>query len=114
MSSILYGNLRVEILDDVGARVDRLTLHQPPPPSLAARPILARENAPGLLLERDEQLDQVRRAVQAQRPIEFNATCGYGKSTLLRYVAANAVTDGIANSCVYVQVGHDDVEDLLQ
>src|SRR5919198_807843 len=112
MSGILYGNLRVEVRGDYGARVDRLTLHQAPP-SLTARPTLARESAPALLFGRDEQLDQVRRAVQAQRPIEFNATCGYGKSTLLRHVAANAVADGIASACAYLQAGHDDVEDLL-
>jgi hypothetical protein len=113
MSSILYGNLRIEVRDDAGARVDRLTMYQPLP-SLTARPILARESAPALLLGRDEQLDQVRRAVQAQRPIEFNATCGYGKSTLLRYVAASAGTDGIAGSSVYLHVGHEDVGALLQ
>jgi hypothetical protein len=112
MSSLLYGNLRIEILDDAGARVDRLTLRQQP--GLTARPMLVRESAPALLVGREEQLDQVRRAVQAQRPIEFNATCGYGKSTLLRYVAASAGTDGIASPCIYLHVGHDDVQVVLQ
>jgi hypothetical protein len=112
MGSIFYGNLRIEILDDDGARVDRLTPHQAPP-GLTWRPSRATKSAPALLLGRDEQLDQVRRAIQAQRPIEFNATCGYGKSTLLRYVAASVVTDSIASSCVYLSAGHDDVEDLL-
>jgi hypothetical protein len=112
MSSLLYGNLRIEILDHAGARVDRLTLRQQP--GLTARPMLVRESAPALLVGREEQLDQVRRAVQAQRPIEFNATCGYGKSSLLRYVAASAGTDGIASPCIYLHVGHDDVQAVLQ
>jgi hypothetical protein len=106
MRSILHGNLRIEVLDGAGVRLDRVTLRQAPP-SLTARPMLARERALALLVGRDEELNQVRRAIQAQRPIKFNATCGYGKSTLLRHVAVNAGAQGVAGSCAYLQVGYD-------
>ena len=78
MSSILYGNLRVELLDDAGARVNRLTLRQPPP-AFTPRQGMAEERSPGRLLGRGAELEQVHRAVEAQRPIEFDSTCGYGK-----------------------------------
>lgn len=113
MSGILYGNLRIDILHDVGARVERTTLRLPPP-RLGLRQALSRVKAPALLLGRAEQLDQVRHAIRDQRPIEFNAPCGSGKSALLRQVAANSTTDDIAGSCVYLQAGDHDVEDLLQ
>ncbi len=113
MSGILYGNLRIDILHDVGARVERTTLRLPPP-RLGLRQALSRVKAPALLLGRAEQLDQVRHAIRDQHPIEFTAPCGSGKSSLLRQVAANATTDDIAGSCVYLQAGDHDVEDLLQ
>jgi Divergent InlB B-repeat domain len=111
MNSILYGNLRIEVLAEVGSRVDRLTLRGPP--SLTLRPARAKESGPAFLAGRGEQLDLVRRAVRAQRPIEFFGTCGYGKTTLLRYVAASAMTEGLAGSSVYLQAGPGGLEDLL-
>jgi HYR domain/HYDIN/CFA65/VesB-like, Ig-like domain len=113
MSGILYGNLRIDILAEVGDRVERTTLRLPPP-RLDLRHTPSNVEAPQVLLGRSEQLDEVRRAIRAQHPIEFNASCGFGKSTLLRQVAANAVAAGIGGPCTFLRIGDDDVQDLLQ
>ncbi len=111
MSAILCGNLSVEILDDAGARVSRL--NRPPPP-LSARPVTATKAGQVAPLGRQAYIDDAYAAVRAQRPIEFNAACGYGKSTLLRWVAARAVADRVASSSVYLLAGPDALADVLQ
>jgi Divergent InlB B-repeat domain len=111
MNSILYGNFRLEVSGGAGSRVDRLA--QRPPPGLLPRPRRAPESVPARPAGRDEQLDVVLRAVRAQRPVGFFGTCGYGKTTLLRYVAASAVTEGFAQQGVYLQAGPGALRDLL-
>ncbi|HEY5988372.1 MAG TPA: hypothetical protein VIV12_18640, partial [Streptosporangiaceae bacterium] len=113
MSGILYGNLRIDIVDDAGDRVERTTLRLPPP-RLSLRQTRPKVQAPALLLGRAEQIDEARQAIQAQRPVGFTAPCGFGKSALLRQAAANAVAGDIAGQCVFLQVGSHDVADLLQ
>src|SRR5216684_1989780 len=101
MNSILYGNFRLEVSGGSGSHVDRLA--QRPPPGLLPRPRPAPENIPAVPAGRGEQLDTVRRALRAQRPVGFFGTCGYGKTTLLRYVAASGVAEGFAQPGVYLQ-----------
>ncbi len=113
MNTILYGNLSVEIIADLGARVNRLSLRSAPP-SLVPRPFRPPESSRFALLGRQEQINEAYAAIRSQRPVEFTATCGYGKSTLLRHVAANAVSDGAAGSSVYLNAGPDGIDDLLQ
>lgn len=113
MSTILYGNLRVEILGGLGARVDRLSVSGGPP-SLIPRPFRAHEESAVPLLGRDEQISEAYAAVGSRRPIEFTATCGYGKSALLRHIAAHTVYDGVARSSVYLLAGPGRLHDLLQ
>ena len=86
MSTIVYGDLSLEIGEDVGHRLDRATLNVSPP-SFLPRASRAAMSLPDVL-GRSEQLSDARDAIMAQRPIEVYASCGYGKSTLLRYVAA--------------------------
>jgi hypothetical protein len=111
MSGILYGNFRLEVSGGAGSRVDRLA--QRAPPGLLPRPRRAPERAPAGPAGRGEQLDVVRRAVAARRPVGFFGTCGYGKTTLLRYVAASAVPVGFAQPGVYLQAGPGRLRDLL-
>jgi hypothetical protein len=113
MSAILYGNLCVEIVSYRGARVDRLSLRDAPPAPIP-RPFRAPDGSTPLLLGRDEQFREAYAAARSQCPIEFTAACGYGKSTLLRHVAANAARDGVARSSAYLQAGPDGLGDLLQ
>jgi hypothetical protein len=111
MSAILYGNLSVEILDDAGARISRLTR---PSPALSPRPVTVTTTGLVTPLGRQADIDDAYAAVRAHRPIEFNAACGYGKSTLLRWVAAHAVTDRVSDASVYLLAGPDALADLLQ
>jgi hypothetical protein len=55
----------------------------------------------------------MRRALQARRPFGLFGTCGYGKTTLLRYVAATAETEVFAQGGVYLQAGQGGLRDLL-
>jgi hypothetical protein len=84
-----------------------------PPPSLLPRLRQAPRSVPARPAGRDDQLDVVRRAVQAQRPVGLFGTCGYGKTTLLRYVAATAETEAFAEGGVYLQAGPGGLRDLL-
>ena len=85
MENILYGNLSIDILDGQGAHVNRLSVRGGPP-SLILRPFRAHERSAAPLLGRDEQISDVDAAVRSHRPIEFTATCGYGKSALLQHI----------------------------
>ena len=111
MTSILYGNFRLEVSGGAGSLVNRLA--QRPPPGLLPRPPRAPGGVPASPAGRGEQLDVVRRAVLARRPVGFFGTCGYGKTTLLRYVAATAVTEGFARPGVYLRAGPGGLRDLL-
>ncbi len=111
MNSILYGNLRLEVNGRAGSRVDRLAGR--PPPGLLPRLRQAPGSVPARPAGRDDQLDVVRRAVQAQRPVGLFGICGYGKTTLLRYVAATAETEAFAEGGVYLRAGPGGLRDLL-
>lgn len=113
MGKLLYGNLQVEIVGDHGARIDRLSL-RPAPLSLVPRPPAPQSAHTVMPLGRDKQIDDVYDAVRTERPLEFAAPCGYGKSTLLKYVAACSVRERVVRSSVYLQVGFDGLEDVLQ
>ena len=84
------------------------------PPSLIARPFRAPEKSTIPLLGRDEQIIEAYAAANSPRPIEFTATCGYGKTTLLRHIAAHTGYDGVARSSVYLRAGPGGLHDLLQ
>src|SRR5262252_3007956 len=111
MNSILYGNLRLEVSGRAGSRVDRLSRQRPPGllPQLRQAP----ESAPARPAGRDETLDVVRRALRARRPVGLFGTCGYGKTTLLRYVAATVETEAFAEGGVYLRAGPGGLRDLL-
>jgi hypothetical protein len=107
VSSILYGNFRIELLREVGGRVDRVLMRQALP-TVTARRVLQGEHPPLVLVGRDEELQHVRAAVYGRRPFEFTAACGYGKTTLLQQVAASS-----PGSSVYLRVGSDGLHDVL-
>src|ERR1700722_11214884 len=112
MGTILYGNLRVEIVNDRGARLSLLSPREALPAPLP-RPFSDHLSGT-LLLGRHEQVNTAYAAGRAQRPLEFIAPCGWGKTTLLRHVAAEAVYHGIARRAVYLHAGADGLEDVLQ
>src|SRR5262249_58535261 len=111
MPSILYGNFRLEVSGGAGSLVNRLARR--PPPGLVPRPPRAPEGVPASPAGRGEQLDVVRRAGPARRPVGFFGTCGYGKTNLLRYVPATAVTEGFARPGGYLRAGPGGLRDLL-
>ena len=112
MTAILYGNLRVEIVGNAGARVQRV------PPRRAVAELLAHRqpDAPPepLMLGRNREAADAFATIAVGRPAEFYAACGYGKTTLLRYVVAAAAQRGLAPSCIYLRADGDRVGDLLQ
>ncbi len=110
MNSIRYGNFRLEVTAEGGSRVNRLSQRASPG---VLRPARAGESTPALPPGRGEQVEVARQAVRAQRPAGFYATCGYGKTTLLRYVAGTAVAEGLAGSSVYLRAGPGGLHDLL-
>ena len=107
MSSILCGNLRIEVRGGVGGWVDRDFL-RPSLSRIPTRPTHRTENLPSVLLGRNEELDGLRAAVHQRRPIELTATCGYGKTSLLQQVIADSAEAG-----VYLPAGADELQDLL-
>jgi flagellar biosynthesis/type III secretory pathway ATPase len=96
MSTIRYGNLRAEVVSDAGVRIQRLSpgpvaarLLAPRPPDAPRRP---------LMLGRERETADAFAAITAGQPAGFHAACGYGKTTLLRYVTAAAAERGLAAS----------------
>jgi hypothetical protein len=112
MSAILYGNLSVEIASRHGARVTRMTLRQNPVDQL--RPQLPDALARPPILGREQQSADAFHAIQQGSSIAFHADCGYGKTTLLQYIAASASEWYSASSCIYLRADRDRVDDLLQ
>jgi hypothetical protein len=112
MTAILYGNLRAEIVGNAGARIQRVRPRQAAADLLAPRqPDTPRRP---LMLDRDREAADAFATIAAGRPAGFYAACGYGKTTLLRYVVAAAAERGLAPSCIYLQADGDRVGDLLQ
>jgi hypothetical protein len=112
MTAILYGNLRVEIVSDAGARVQRVSLTQAPPNQL--RPGQPGALSKPLMLGREQEAADALAAVKAGRWTGFFATCGYGKTTLLQNITAAVSECGIASRCIYLRAGGNRIEDLLQ
>jgi tetratricopeptide (TPR) repeat protein len=112
MNAILYGNLSVEIVSDLGTRVDRVTLRHAAAGLLRPRRPEAPPGAP--MLGRERETAEALQAIQAGRPIGFHAACGYGKTTLLQHIAARASERGAAPACLYLRADRDRVADLLQ
>ncbi|HEX4089727.1 MAG TPA: PASTA domain-containing protein [Trebonia sp.] len=111
MAAILYGNLTVEIIDDHGARLERAGGGPDAPALLTLRPAEF-PRAPQLRGRARESADALS-ALADGRPLEFHASCGYGKTTLLTWIAAVAGGRGIAPRCLFLAMDSDRVDDLL-
>jgi hypothetical protein len=112
MTAVLYGNLRAEIVGNAGARIQRVRPRQAAADLAAPRqPDTPRKP---LMLGRDREAADAFATIAAGRPAGFYAACGYGKTTLLRYVVAAAAERGLAPSCIHLQADGDRVGDLLQ
>jgi hypothetical protein len=111
MSTILYGNLTVEIIDGLGTRIDHAKGGPGAPDLLTLRPSEI-PRAP-LMRGRARESADALNAIANARPFEFHASCGYGKTTLLSWIAAVAAGRGIAPRGLYVRMDSDRVDDLL-
>jgi len=111
VDSIVYGNLRIEILAEHGGRIQRTAL-QAKPPAIHARPRSFVPDGPVRLQGRDAEVATAQ-AVSAGEAIEFHAACGFGKSTLLRHLAAQSGAEE-TSAVVYLRVGGQRRDDLLQ
>lgn len=110
-NSIEYGGFRIDTNEQVGARVRRATSG----PEFGTVRARQAPNAPPphALLGRGSQIEDSRQAVRLHRPIEFVAPCGFGKSTLLRHIAAD-LGAGFQKPVVYLNVRGESTADLLQ
>jgi hypothetical protein len=111
VTAILYGNLRAEIVSDAGARIRRVRLQQAAADLLSPRRSEALRKPP--MLGRDREAADAFTAIKAGRPAGVYAACGYGKTTLLRNIAAAAAERALAPSRIYLRAGGDRVGDLL-
>jgi hypothetical protein len=66
MAEMLFGNFRIELDTDRGNRIDRT---MPVGPAVFAQRWPVPIDPPPALLGRDQELDQIRRAVRKRRPI---------------------------------------------
>jgi hypothetical protein len=114
MHSIVYGNLRIEILNDVGSRLERVVLQRVAPQLLGRQPTGPASGELQTLLAREEELDRVRLAIGAGKPIELIAACGFGKTGLLRQLAAVDGGQDLTRSWVYLRLGKERLDDTLQ
>src|SRR6266536_1949661 len=108
MDTIAYGDLRIEMLAEYGGKIERGA--QQVMPKIGLNP---RTPAPGelnVLLGRDAEIAAAN-AATAGEPIEFYAGCGFGKSALLRQVAAQ-LRARTAVPVVYMRVGRHLADDL--
>ena len=111
MSSILYGNLRVDILTDVGDRLERISVERAP--SVATHQPASAAGQLRSLLARGDELHHLQLAVAAGEPVELVAPCGFGKTSLLHQIASTAGSEG-RRPCVYLRLGNEHLDDSLQ
>ncbi len=112
MSTILYGNLQAEIINDAGARIQRISIRQGAVDLLHPRRQAALQKP--LMLGREWEAADALAAIEDGRPAGFHAACGYGKTTLLRYIAATAAERGLAPCYINLRAAGDRMGDLLQ
>ncbi|WP_406120510.1 choice-of-anchor D domain-containing protein [Streptomyces canus] len=110
MSTILSGTWRVVLTAAHGVRLEPVELHLRAHVRAQMRPLWSRAIAFPPLPGREAVVAAARREILAPRPVEFHAPCGYGKTTLLRYLASGAVWA----PSVYVRVGSAPLDDVLQ
>jgi hypothetical protein len=67
-----------------------------------------------MLLGREEELGRVRLAIQAGKPIELIAACGFGKTGLLRQLAAVDGGEDLTRAWIYLRLGKEQLDDTLQ
>jgi hypothetical protein len=102
MDEILYGNLRIEVSGVLGNRVERSV---PVPVTAFAWQWPATVDPPGAVLGRDSELMDIREALIRRQPLEFHAPCGFGVTTLLRFVAAARPGIQVSAPYLYLKVG---------
>jgi hypothetical protein len=112
MNSILYGNFRIELLTNVGGRLQPITLRPTPQPA-ARQPVAAPGGEALAFLGRDEELRRLRLALQEGDPIALVGPCGFGKTALLRQLA-DATGQETARPPVYLRLGKERLDDTLQ
>jgi hypothetical protein len=108
VDSIVYGNLRIEFLDQHGGRVQRITARTGPP-AIHERPRSLADGPGGGLRGRADEVAAAQ-AATAGAPVGFHGGCGAGKTTLLRHLAARSA----AGSAVYLRVAGQRLDDVLQ
>jgi hypothetical protein len=112
MTAILYGNLSVEIVSSLGARIERATLRQDVSDMLSPQHPEVLPGPP--MLGREQESRDALAAIQSGQPVGFYAACGFGKTTLLQYLIATASQRDTAASCVYLRADGRRCGDVLQ
>jgi hypothetical protein len=110
MRDIVTGDLRISIARGRGARIEPHAT--PHPPDFRGRRHFPPVAGPGVLLGRDREVAAALAAAPG-RPVEFHAPSGFGRSTLLREVAARLSERSGVPVC-YLHVGGDGPDDLRQ
>jgi hypothetical protein len=105
VTRVVHGNLRLDFIDQHGARVTRVTVRGAEP-VVTPRPTWRSAADGDRLVGRDNEIAVAGTATPGE-PVEFYAACGYGRSALLRRLAA-------ARGGVYERVGDRRVDDLRQ
>ena len=106
MDSIVYGNLRIEFLDQHGGRVQRITARTRPP-AIHERPRPLPDGPVGGVRGRAAEVAFAQAAAPGG-PVGFRGGCGAGKTTLLRHLAARS------GNAVYLRVAGQRLDDVLQ
>jgi HYR domain len=114
MHSIVYGNLRIEILTDAGSRLERVALQRVTPQLLGRQPTGPAGGELQTPLGREEELGRIRLAIQAGKPIELVAACGFGKTGLLRQLGTVDGGEDLTRPWIYLRLGKEQLDDTLQ
>jgi tetratricopeptide (TPR) repeat protein len=110
VDTIVYGDLRIGLSPHHGGQIQHRKLQVTP--TIRARPRQSVPAEPATLLGRDAEV-AIAEAVIAGQPVEFHAVCGFGKSTLLRYLAGKLAAHTTV-PVVYLRVASDQADDLRQ
>src|SRR6266536_215964 len=111
MQEIVYGNVRLRLVEDVSGRVEQIGYW---PREAVLRPRARPAAAAPMLVGRERQVAAAIQTIDAGIPGRVSASLRLRKSTLLRFLAEHASRQ-LGVSGVYLQTGElDTVEDMLQ
>lgn len=111
---IAVGNYNLQIGSIHGGIVQVALPEQQPQLQARPRPVRLLPRRPQVFLDREDTRQAAQRALASAEPVGYHAAAGFGKTSLLRYLAHEDFTASFPDGVVYLLARAQPAADLLQ